>query len=67
MIFSKENAGKWVASKGGEIVATDKDLEALMQKIEARKDASEIVYDLVPLSANIGSQANLWSQQSVTF
>jgi Family of unknown function (DUF5678) len=48
MIFSKKNAGKWVASKGGKVIATNAKLEPLMKKIDSRKDKNSICYDLVP-------------------
>ncbi len=48
MIFSKKNAGKWVASKGDKVIATGKKLPALMKKIESRTDKNEIGFDLVP-------------------
>ena len=48
MIFSRKNAGKWVASKGERVVATSRNLPALVKKVEARKDRAEIRYDRVP-------------------
>jgi hypothetical protein len=48
MIFSRKNAGKWVASKDGNVIATDKDLPVLMKKVSKRKDKDSIGYDLVP-------------------
>ena len=48
MIFSKKNAGKWVASKGEKVVATSTALKTLVKKVEARKDKASIRYDLVP-------------------
>lgn len=48
MIFSKKNAGKWVASKNGKVIAASKKLSALMKKMEARKDKDSIGFDLVP-------------------
>ena len=48
MVFSKKNAGKWVASKGEKVIATSKNLPTLMKKVEARKDKAEIRYDRVP-------------------
>lgn len=48
MIFSKKNAGKWVASKEGKIIATGKKLPQVMKKVEARKDRDAIGFDLVP-------------------
>lgn len=48
MIFNKKNAGKWVASKDGKIIAASKKLPDLMKKVEKRKDRSTIGFDLVP-------------------
>jgi hypothetical protein len=48
MIFSKKNAGKWVASKDGKVIATSKKLPVLMKKVETRKDREAIGFDLVP-------------------
>jgi hypothetical protein len=48
MVFSKKNAGKWVASKGDRVIATSKSLQALVKRIEARKDKAHIRYDRVP-------------------
>jgi hypothetical protein len=48
MIFSKKNAGKWVASKDGKVIATSKKLPALMKRVEDRKDRNSIGFDLVP-------------------
>ena len=48
MIFSKKNAGKWVASKGEKVVATSKSLPTLMKKVNGREDKAAIRYDRVP-------------------
>lgn len=48
MIFSKKNAGKWVASKGEKVIATGKTLTSVMRTVEARKDKAAIRFDLVP-------------------
>ena len=48
MIFSKKNAGKWVASKNGKIIDTGKELLPLRKKLDARKDRDVIGYTLVP-------------------
>ena len=48
MIFYKENAGKWVASKGDRVVASGKALKTVMKKVEARSDKATIRFDLVP-------------------
>jgi hypothetical protein len=52
MIFSPKNAGKWVASKDGKVIASDKKLDTLMSKIEARKDRKDIWFALVPKQAH---------------
>ncbi|GEM_PF-671365 len=48
MVFSIKNAGKWVASKEGKVIATSKKLSPLVKKVENRKDKEDIRYDLVP-------------------
>lgn len=48
MIFSKKNAGKWVASRGDKVVATSPKLADLVKKVEKRKDKASIRFDLVP-------------------
>ena len=48
MIFTRKNAGKWVASKGDKVVATGTSLKTLVKKVEARKDKKAIRFDLVP-------------------
>lgn len=48
MIFSKKNAGKWVASKGEKVIATSRKLDSLMKKVETRKDRDTLRFDLVP-------------------
>jgi len=48
MIFSRKNAGKWVARKGDKVVAAADNLETLVKKVEARKDHASIRFDLVP-------------------
>ena len=48
MVFTKKNAGKWVASKGNTVVATSKNLSTLVKKIDARTDKKAIRFDLVP-------------------
>ena len=54
MIFSRKNAGKWVASKGNKIVATNANLHVLMKKVQKRTDKNVIRYDLVPRAPFIG-------------
>lgn len=48
MIFSKKNAGKWVASKGDKVVAVASSLDAVVKKVETRKDRDAVRFDLVP-------------------
>jgi hypothetical protein len=48
MIFSRKNAGKWVACKGEQPVASAKNLRDLLKKVERRKDKADIRYTLVP-------------------
>jgi hypothetical protein len=48
MIFSRKNAGKWVASKDEKIVASEAKLDSLMRRIESRPDRAEIRFDRVP-------------------
>jgi hypothetical protein len=47
MIFSKKNAGKWVASKDGKVLATDAKLSKVLKKVE-KEDQKTILLDLVP-------------------
>ena len=47
MIYCKKNAGKWVASKGKRVIATDVTLENILQKVKKYKK-SDIRLDLVP-------------------
>lgn len=48
VIFSKKNAGKWVASKNGKVIAASAKLPTLMKKVASRKDKDAIGFDLVP-------------------
>ena len=48
MIFTPKNAGKWVASKEGNIVAASPKLDAVMKKVEKREDLASIRFDRVP-------------------
>jgi len=48
MIFSRKNAGKWVASKKGRVVDTARKLETLLRRIEKRPDRKEIRFDKAP-------------------
>ena len=48
MIFSKKNAGKWVASdKSGKVLVTDPKLSTVMKKVKGRNQ-DDIRLDLVP-------------------
>ncbi|MFL5328587.1 MAG: hypothetical protein ACJ8C4_06700 [Gemmataceae bacterium] len=47
MIFSRKNAGKWVASKGGKVLATDAKLSGVLKKVKDQHRDS-IRLDLVP-------------------
>ena len=48
MIFSRKNAGKWVASKDGKVIAATTELPSLVKKVEKRRDKDAIRFDLVP-------------------
>lgn len=48
MVFSRKNAGKWVASKDGKVIAAAEALPNLVKRIETRKDKNAIRFDLVP-------------------
>lgn len=50
MVFSKRNAGKWVASKDGKVVAATPSLKGLLQKVNRRRDRDALKFDLVPPS-----------------
>ncbi len=52
IIFSHKNAGKWVASKNGKVVASDPKLDTVMSKIKTRKDRKDIWFALVPKQAH---------------
>jgi hypothetical protein len=56
MIFSKKNAGKWVASKNGKVLAADMKLSTVLSKI-AKEDQRTIVLDLVPPTPYLGGGA----------
>jgi hypothetical protein len=47
MIFSKQNAGKWVASKNGTVIAADHRLSTVLRKVK-RHRKEDIRLDLVP-------------------
>lgn len=55
MIFSRKNAGKWVASKNGKVVDSSKKLETLLKKVEKRSDRRSIWFDKVPPAPFIGA------------
>lgn len=48
MIFSRKNAGKWVAVKNDKIIATNTDLAPLYKKMNNRIDKDLIGYSYVP-------------------
>ncbi|MFH0770668.1 MAG: hypothetical protein V1926_04810 [Candidatus Peregrinibacteria bacterium] len=54
MIFSRSNAGKWVASKAGKVVESSKELKTLLRKVEGRADRQNIRFDKVPPDAFVG-------------
>lgn len=47
MVFSKKNAGKWVASKDGKVLAAHVRLSTVLQKVKSEKK-EDIRLDLVP-------------------
>jgi hypothetical protein len=47
MIFSKGNAGKWVASKNGKVIAVDTRLSRVLHKVKGY-DQDALQLDLVP-------------------
>lgn len=47
MIFSRKNAGKWVASKSGKMLAADTRLSNVLKKVKGHKK-DDIRLDLVP-------------------
>lgn len=49
MIYSKKNAGKWVASKKGRVIATDAELSKVLEKTKKYKK-EDIRLSLVPPS-----------------
>jgi len=55
MIFSRKNAGKWVASKKGKVVESSKNLKTLLKKVEERTDRKDIWFDKVPPAPFIGA------------
>jgi hypothetical protein len=48
MIVSKNNAGKWIASKSGKVIASTRFLPDRVKKVEKRNDRQAIRFDLVP-------------------
>lgn len=48
MIFSRKNAGQWVASKGEKVIAASTKLTNLLTKVEKRKDKQSLRFDRVP-------------------
>lgn len=60
MIFSKKNAGKWVASKKGKTVESARKLDTLLKRVEKREDRKELWFDKVPPKAFVGSTYGIW-------
>ncbi|MEK7218670.1 MAG: hypothetical protein AAB728_04365 [Patescibacteria group bacterium] len=54
MVFSKKNAGKWVASRNGEVLATSVSLLSLLKRMGRRVDKKTIWYDKIPPAAFAG-------------
>lgn len=48
MIFSRKNAGKWVASKSGRVISVANKLDTVLKKVDNRKDKASIRFDKVP-------------------
>lgn len=45
MIFSKKNAGKWVASKGKKVIAVDLHLSEVLKKVKGHdKDSLQLAF-----------------------
>ena len=63
MIFTPKNAGKWVASKDGRVIAAAGKLQSLMKKVEQRSDKEVIRYDLVHVSTVLCR--HLWSSRTL--
>jgi hypothetical protein len=47
MIFSKKNAGKWVASKGKKVIAVDARLSGVLKKVKGH-DKNSLQLAFVP-------------------
>lgn len=52
MIFSKKNAGKWVVSRKGKVLATDARLAGVLKKVKGQRK-EDIRLDLVPRTSVI--------------
>ena len=48
MKFDKKYLGKWVASKNDKVLAADKTLTKLMNKVKKEKDMEQIIFTLIP-------------------
>lgn len=48
MKFTKDHAGKWVATKGKKVIDSGRSLKAVMGRMKKRKDADDVRYSLVP-------------------
>ena len=57
IIFSKKNAGKWVASKNGKVLATDVKLSKVLKKVEggSTSDSPRIRASLLEFLAGFGA------------
>ena len=60
MIFTPKNAGQWVASKDGNVVAAGPKLDAVMKKVQKRKDLSSIRFDRVPKLPYFVGASGVW-------
>jgi hypothetical protein len=55
MIFSRKNAGKWVASRKGKVIDSATKLPVLLKRIEKRQDRKDIWFDKIPPTAFAGN------------
>ena len=52
MLFSRKNAGLWVASKKGKLVESAKELKTLLRKVEKGEDRKDLWFTRVPENLN---------------
>jgi hypothetical protein len=64
MVFSKKNAGKWVASKGERVIATSKTLSTLVKKMGNRSPLLKLAQLRPRASAMLGRHATGMSRMS---